>query len=62
MIQYLSVVVEKFSGIFYFRIFFNIIYAVPSPVAAVSKVWICGRLVAGIVGSNPAGDIDVCLL
>jgi len=29
---------------------------VPVPVAA---RWVCGRLLAGIVGSNPAGDIDV---
>jgi hypothetical protein len=32
------------------------------PVAARSKVWVCGRSLTGIVGSNPAGDIDVCLL
>ena len=24
--------------------------------------WVCGRLLAGIVGSNPAGDVIVCLL
>jgi hypothetical protein len=27
-----------------------------------SKVWICGRLFAEIVGSNPAWDMAVCLL
>jgi hypothetical protein len=27
----------------------------PVPVAARSKAWVCGRLPAGIVGSNPAG-------
>jgi len=32
------------------------------PVAAQSKVWVCGCLLAGIVGSNPAGGMDVCLL
>ena len=26
------------------------------------KAWICGRSLAGIVGSNPTGDMDVCLL
>ena len=31
------------------------------PVAARSKAWVCGRSVAGIVGSNPAGDMDVRL-
>jgi hypothetical protein len=30
------------------------------PVAARSKV--CGRLVAGIAGSNPAKGMDVCIL
>ena len=34
----------------------------PVPVAARSKAWVCGRLPAGIVGSNPAGGMDVCLL
>ena len=34
----------------------------PIPVAAPSKVWICGRSLAGIVGSNPAGGIDICVL
>jgi hypothetical protein len=27
-----------------------------------SKTWVCGRLTAGIAGSNPAGGMDVCLL
>jgi hypothetical protein len=31
-------------------------------VAARSKAWVCCRLVAGVVGSNPARDKDVCLL
>jgi hypothetical protein len=29
------------------------------PVAARSKVWVCGRSLAGTAGSNPAGGIDV---
>jgi hypothetical protein len=32
------------------------------PVATRSKAWVCGRSLAGIVGSNPAGVMDVCLL
>jgi len=32
------------------------------PVAARSKAWVCGRSLAGIVGSNPAGGMDVSLL
>ena len=27
-----------------------------------SKAWVFGRPIAGIVGSNPAGGMDVCLL
>jgi len=34
----------------------------PVPEAAPSKVWVCGRSPAEIVGSNPTGDMDVCLL
>ena len=26
-----------------------------------SKAWVGGRSLAGIVGSNPAGGVDVCL-
>jgi hypothetical protein len=34
----------------------------PIPVAARSKAWVCGRSLTGIVGSNPAEGMDVCLL
>jgi len=34
----------------------------PIPVAARSKAWVCGRLLAGIVGSNPTRGMYVCLL
>jgi hypothetical protein len=34
----------------------------PIPVAARSKAYICGRLVAGVADSNPAWGMDVCLL
>ena len=37
-------------------------YSSPVPVAARSKVWVCGRSPAQIVNSNLAGDIDVYLL
>ena len=36
--------------------------AVPVPVAARSKALVCGRSPAEIVGSNPTGGMDVCLL
>ena len=29
--------------------------------AARSKEWVYGHLLAGIVGSNPAGGMDVCV-
>jgi ABC-type uncharacterized transport system permease subunit len=32
------------------------------PVAAQSKAWVCSHSLAGVVGSNPAGGMDVCLL
>ena len=34
----------------------------PVPVAARSKAWVFGRSPAEIVGSNPTGGKDVCLL
>jgi hypothetical protein len=33
----------------------NYRYIAPIPVAARYKEWVCGRSLAGIVGSNPAG-------
>jgi len=38
------------------------IYVWTNPVAARSNAWVCGRSLAGIVGSNPARVTDVCLL
>jgi len=35
-------------------------YLEPIPVAARSKAWVCSRSLAGIVGLNPAGGMDVC--
>ena len=35
---------------------------VPIPLTARSKASVCGRLLAGIEVSNPAGGTDVCLL
>ena len=32
----------------------------PIPVAARSKAWVCGRSLAGSVGSNTAGCMHVC--
>ena len=38
------------------------VYTLPIPVAEWSKARICGLSFGGITGSDPAGDIDVCLL
>ena len=35
------------------------ILCLPLPVAARSRAWVCGRSLAGIAGSNPAGDMVV---
>jgi hypothetical protein len=32
------------------------------PVTARSEAWVCGRSPAEIMGSNPTGGLDVCLL
>ena len=32
------------------------------PVAVRSKSWLCGRSLAGIAGSHPAGGMDMCNL
>jgi len=34
----------------------------PITVAARSKAWVYGRSLAGIVGSNPAGSMDVSVV
>jgi len=39
---------------------FDIYKNAPIVVAAHSKSWVCGRSLAGIAGSNSAGDINVC--
>ena len=40
----------------------NIMTYLSVPVAARSKASVCGRSLAEIVGSNPPGGMDVCLL
>jgi hypothetical protein len=39
-----------------------ILICISSLVAASSKAWVCGRSHAEIVGTNPTGEMDVCLL
>ena len=38
-----------------------VVVVVPILVAPRSKTWVCGLSVTGIVGLNPARDMDVCL-
>jgi hypothetical protein len=38
---------------------FNDQNKMPMPLAAWTKTWFCGRSIAGIVGSNTAGGMDV---
>jgi hypothetical protein len=42
--------------------YIKVIFFSPIPVAALSKAWVYGRSLAGIVGSNLAYGMDVCLL
>jgi hypothetical protein len=37
------------------------IFRRPSPLAARSKAWVYDRRLAGILDSNPAGGMDVCV-
>jgi len=39
--------------------YFGTLYYRPVPVAAYSKAWVCGRLLAGIAGSYPAGSMEM---
>jgi hypothetical protein len=51
------------TGVFVFCIIILVcIFCALMPVAVWSKVWICGRSLAGIVGLNPTRDMDVCLV
>jgi hypothetical protein len=43
-------------------IFVQYLESKPIPMAAQSKASVCGRSLAGIVGSNPTGSMDVCLV
>jgi hypothetical protein len=46
-----------------FIFIFGVLFVnLPVPGAALSKAWVCGRSLAGIVGSTPTGGIDVFLL
>ena len=42
-------------------LFLSIFVRSPIAVTLRSKAWVCGRLLAGIAGSNPARGMNVCL-
>jgi hypothetical protein len=63
--KFLFIIQEKVSQIAKLTTPHNfnpIIIMLPTPVAARSEAWVCGRSLAGIAGSNCAGGMDVCLL
>ena len=52
------------SGSSWFAVWSTLPYPFTNPLAdpgGRAKAWVCGLLLAGIAGSNPAGGIDVCL-
>ena len=55
-------IVAKFCAFISHKIIVGMGTSKPVPVAALSKVWVCDRPPAGIVGSKPTGGMDVCLL
>jgi len=38
------------------------LFIMPIPVTARPEVWVCGRSLAGFVGSNSSGDMDIGFL
>jgi hypothetical protein len=42
--------------------YYTIYILQPVTVAARTKEWVCGRSLAGTVGSNPTGVMNICLL
>ena len=46
----------------YDRFFDTTLCQLQLPVAAISKVEVCGRSLAEIVGSNPTGGMDDCFV
>ena len=57
--MYIKVGSKKYP---YVTVFILYTGTLPFQVAARSKAWVCGRLRAGIMGSNPSAGTDFCLL
>jgi len=45
----------------YLTVYLSVHHHTPILVATRSKAWVCGLSLAGIVGSNPARDVDICV-
>jgi hypothetical protein len=57
-----NILVHRNNGISCIAICMNLWCTLPITVAARSKAWVGGLSLAVIVGSNPAGGADICLL
>jgi len=44
------------------ELYYRVIYVIPIPVTERPKTWDSDRSLAGIVGSNPTGGMDICPL
>ena len=56
---------QECAQLFFLHLYFHGVMQgayLPIAVAALFKAWVCGRSLAGILGSNPAGGMNVCLL
>jgi hypothetical protein len=62
MIKLLRITILSIWKIILFKIILCVSPLLLIPVTARSKTWVCGRSLAGIVGSNPARGMEVCLL
>jgi hypothetical protein len=50
------------SPTFFLTVLQAVFFKLRMPLVARPRAWICGGSHAGIVGSNPAGDKDYCLV
>jgi hypothetical protein len=57
-----SSLIKKIFKTIDFHLFYRAVLRKSVSVATRSKAWGCSRSFIGIAGSNPAGDMDICLL
>ena len=58
----LIIIMKRFSSAPCYCIVRYVIVNEAVPLDVRSKAWVCGRSIAGIAGSNRAGDMEVFLL